>query len=343
MSQFVWTHTKGGVLTDCTTVKLSDPTGTYGVKRLDNDAVISGCEDGTDMTKDATGTYSHTWTDPANDLTYSIYVEWVYNGLTHRVEYERNGPTTTAVVADIEWTANLLTAQVRGELDCDPDAAGGTVPDRLKCVIKEAGVDLWRKEDWQYKLAVATLTTVVGDSDYDPQTDFHEMSQRWLNESSSSASCTGILFTADPIVYQLEYDRNPDRDNGVPRVAFVSQKSGSSHDWEILIEPPANAVYTYRYWYSRLDPWAASDLSDDSVPVWPLSFSKGWHLNATWMAEKAFDKSDKWEKSKKIFDDWLLDQKRENDETISTSKLEPITGDYEDLGARYSIAALPTI
>jgi len=142
---FVWTHKVSGVLTDCTTVKLSDPTGTYGVKRTDNDAVVVA--DGTAMTKDATGTYSSSWTDPTTDLTYSIYVEWVYDGLTHYAEFEIDGPTTTTATSDVEWTVTLLAAQIRGELDQDADAAGGTVPGRLKNIIKESGIELWRASD----------------------------------------------------------------------------------------------------------------------------------------------------------------------------------------------------
>jgi len=70
------TFTIDGALADVTSVKLSDPTSTFGVKRNDNDAVIVA--DGTAMTKVSTGTYEYTFTEPEGGLTYTYWVEWLY-------------------------------------------------------------------------------------------------------------------------------------------------------------------------------------------------------------------------------------------------------------------------
>ena len=83
-----------GALTDVTSCKLSDPTGTYGVKRNDNDAVVVA--DDTAMTKVATGIYEYEFTDPAYDLEYTYYVEWVYDGETHHDEFTKDGPVSAA-------------------------------------------------------------------------------------------------------------------------------------------------------------------------------------------------------------------------------------------------------
>lgn len=72
------------VLTDVTTAKLSDPTGTYGVKRNDTDAVVVA--DGVSMTKIATGSYEYSFTEPASGLSYTAYVEFVYDGQTYHFE-----------------------------------------------------------------------------------------------------------------------------------------------------------------------------------------------------------------------------------------------------------------
>jgi hypothetical protein len=79
-----WTLKIDDVPTDPTSIVLSDPTGTYGVKRNDTDAVVVA--DGTAMTKIATGVYEHTFTAPAAGLTYTYYNEWVYGGETHHHE-----------------------------------------------------------------------------------------------------------------------------------------------------------------------------------------------------------------------------------------------------------------
>lgn len=75
-----------GVLTDVTSVKLSDPTDTYGVKRNDTDGVVVA--NNTSMTKVSTGTYSYTFTEPvaSSVLTYTYWVEWVYEGETYQEE-----------------------------------------------------------------------------------------------------------------------------------------------------------------------------------------------------------------------------------------------------------------
>jgi hypothetical protein len=75
--------TVDGVLTNVTTAKLSDPTGTYGVKRNDTSAVIVA--DGTAMTNSSTGVYDYSFTDVVG-VAYTAYVEIVYGGATYHFE-----------------------------------------------------------------------------------------------------------------------------------------------------------------------------------------------------------------------------------------------------------------
>jgi len=78
------TFTIDDVLTDVTAIVLSDPTGTFGVKR--NDTGVAVVADGTAMTKISTGVYSHTFDEPAAGLSYTYWVEWQYGGETYRYE-----------------------------------------------------------------------------------------------------------------------------------------------------------------------------------------------------------------------------------------------------------------
>lgn len=70
-----------GVATNVTSAVLSDITGTYGVKRDDTDAVVVA--DGTAMTNVGVGQYEYSFTAPANALTYTWVVEYVYDGTTY--------------------------------------------------------------------------------------------------------------------------------------------------------------------------------------------------------------------------------------------------------------------
>lgn len=83
-----------GVLTDVTSVVLSDPTATYGVKRNDTSAVVVA--DGTAMTKVSTGVYRHTFAEPEIGLTYTYWVEWLYGGETYRDEHTVAGTSASA-------------------------------------------------------------------------------------------------------------------------------------------------------------------------------------------------------------------------------------------------------
>ena len=74
-----------GVLTNATSAVLSDPTGTYGIKRDDTGATVVA--DGTAMTNPSTGVYEYTFTAIVG-VAYTAYVEVVYNGATYHLEHD---------------------------------------------------------------------------------------------------------------------------------------------------------------------------------------------------------------------------------------------------------------
>lgn len=94
-SQIAKTFYVDGVATAMTSVKLSDPTGTYGVKRDDTGAAVVA--DDTAMTDLGGGSYSYSWADPAADLTYTYYFEFIYDGKTHWIEGSLAGGTTANI------------------------------------------------------------------------------------------------------------------------------------------------------------------------------------------------------------------------------------------------------
>jgi len=79
------------VLTNVTSIVMSDPTGTFGVRRTDNSATVVA--DGTAMTNLATGIYNHRFTEPAQGLTYNYWEEIVYAGATYYFEKNIVGGT----------------------------------------------------------------------------------------------------------------------------------------------------------------------------------------------------------------------------------------------------------
>lgn len=90
----------GGVLTDMTSVVLRDPTNTFGLRRTDTLEVLVAA--GAAFTHVSTGVYQFIVTDPAPNLTYNYWVEFVFAGETTRLEKFQSGSTGGGVApADI--------------------------------------------------------------------------------------------------------------------------------------------------------------------------------------------------------------------------------------------------
>ncbi|HUU98034.1 MAG TPA: phage head-tail connector protein [Phycisphaerae bacterium] len=106
MSKIVKTFKVDGVATNMTSVKLSNYAATYGVKRNDTDAVV--VVDATAMTNIGTGVYEYEFTDPADDLTYTYVLEYVYGGETYWIEGTLTGPTSYSGLATLAATKTHL-------------------------------------------------------------------------------------------------------------------------------------------------------------------------------------------------------------------------------------------
>lgn len=87
------TFKRNGTLIEVTSAVLRDPTGLIGIKRDDTDEVIVAA--GTAMTNVSTGIYTYSFDEPIGEtgLTYTYWVEWVYEGRTYRDEHQVTGTT----------------------------------------------------------------------------------------------------------------------------------------------------------------------------------------------------------------------------------------------------------
>lgn len=127
-----FTHTVNGVLTDVTSVALSDPAGTFGARRTDTLAAVVA--DGTAMVRQSAGVYTYTFTDPAAGLTYNWWAEFLSNGLTSWAEFNTTGGTSEwdgryvdpEKARDFAGRANLIEYTNLGDVDAgeeDPAVA----------------------------------------------------------------------------------------------------------------------------------------------------------------------------------------------------------------------------
>jgi hypothetical protein len=143
------------VLTNVTTAKLSDPTGTYGVKRNDNDAVVVA--DGTDMTNTSTGVYEYSFTDTV-DIAYTAYVEFVYDGNTYHFEVDI--PARSAEGAMVASYSSLLERVGHHLFGIRSGYSSDQTSDIEEC-IRDGLHDVYTAHKWSFFRPVKEFSTTA--------------------------------------------------------------------------------------------------------------------------------------------------------------------------------------
>lgn len=150
-----YVHTTNGVLSDVTSVVLSDPLGSYGVRRKDTGTVVVPA--GAVFIRDSVGTYHYTFTEPAPNLSYDYSIQWVNGGET---KWQNNTLNTASSLSGVISPAPLAYVQ----MGIDTVACGDTtlaaylqtqsdIPWAMQ-VRKGVTLDLWYN---YYVLALLTL------------------------------------------------------------------------------------------------------------------------------------------------------------------------------------------
>lgn len=164
---------------------------------------------------------------------------------------------TTAPVAGsgvcAPWSVNGLAEQIRGEINMDADAAGGSVPARLSNVIRECGAKLWNGIDWRFRRKQGTLLVAANVATARLPVDFAELDHRWLKETTAKAS---LMFTDDASIFQSRKDYYDSASTGYPNTAFICQDTTrTTWTWYAVLAPTPSDTITYPYWYLLNDPW----------------------------------------------------------------------------------------
>ena len=297
------------------TVRLSDDTETFGVKRQDNDDIV--VEDGQLMDRESQGIYSWTFDDPERDLTYVVAYEFTYDGETHHLEFTE--PGTPSAVGTKRWTRTTLHDHLIGELGSDA-GAGTSGIDRLDDIIEESFGYVHDCHDWRFRQRDATVTVNDGDSSYALTTnysDFAKLDMRTLEETSHNSS---LRFTNDKAEFMNRKSRwtvSGTLQDGAPELAqIVPDTSLATFGWKIEFVPEANATYEYTIPYLCKAP----SLGVTATPKWPDFMFRLWHLNAKWRAQQAmFPDREDWKSTWRHFLGQLEKATAENDETMVTS------------------------
>jgi len=229
-----------------------------------------------------------------------------------------------------------ISAQVRGAINADPDSPGGTTPDRVKQIVRAAGIRIWGIHDWNHRRVPGTLTVTATDTDIDCPDDFAKLDTRWLLEQDAKQP---IRFYEDARQWQRHADEYDSDDTGPPRYALVRTKtSATGYEMEFKLAPIPDDAYTYPYIYLLRDPWshptAGSRLDDTASPQWPADFDEGWRLLATAMAYFQFLPGDqRGFETNRGFRSWVKDAVGNLNETMTGGDTEDtIIDGYDDFG-----------
>ena len=327
-----------GVAFDPTSVVLSDPTGTYGIKADSGGTAVVA--DGTATTKTATGIYTASYASATSGASYTAYFEYVLDGESYWVSKTETA-ATSASSSPVGWSVDTLADQLRSEMDLSPDAPGGAIPDRISKIIREKGRWLFHHEDWLFRKTPGTLTVAAGDTEIVMPDDFKELDSRTMRVSDSGRY--RLIWTQDPSAWQAAKDLIGHTATGTPRVALLYYTAGA---WKAKIWPEAAAAYTYAYWYLKASPWSGDNPIADATVLaptyWPEDFDDGWYALCCYHVYGRYRSDNAWQSFKSEFKEWLAAHKTENNETISDGldQIEDAMGDFQATGAA-SMSWLP--
>jgi len=265
-----FTHSANGVLTDATSAKLSDPTGTFGVKRNDTDAVVVA--DGTDFANASTGRYTYSFTEPAAGLSYTYWIELTYDGRTNHYERTIAGATGggTGAVTFSELKQDVAYYLGYGMTSGDWSSDQLQIIERcvkrgLQRFYRPPPVDGQRyAHEWHFLRPSTTLSTVADTYLYDLPSDFAGL-ERPFNHSPGTSNLNM------PIEERSEFEVSQRiaavGESGRPRIYAIRPKAidyTTGGRYEVLFDPTPDDAYTLQYSYR-----VATEDVGDTRPVPP--------------------------------------------------------------------------
>ena len=187
----------GGVPTSPTSAKLSDATGTYGVKRNDTDAVVVA--NGTDLTETSTGVFSYSFT-AIDGVAYTACVEFVYEGETIRdvvtfaATTASTGLAATVSFSDLQKRISRFAFGTRETSGLDSDKIAD-----INACIEDGLQSVYAAYRWSFLRPLVTIDTVADTYTYDLPTGFDA-----IDGPLTFVSATSCYYRSVPIVHETE-------------------------------------------------------------------------------------------------------------------------------------------
>jgi len=204
-----------GVLTDVTSAKLSDPTGTFGIKRLDTGAVV--VPDSTDMSHVSTGVYQYEFEEPVEGIGYTAFVEIVYLGQTYHFETD-----FSAIIAAPEpgmgvSYSSLIERVGRAMFGIREGFSAAQLDDLHDC-LRDGLHAVYAAHRWSFLRPLQTITTESGVDSYELPLEFDSLEGDLTYEPGKSDYYPPVRVVQESEVRRWRQD---DDLSGRPRLAAV--------------------------------------------------------------------------------------------------------------------------
>ena len=283
-------------------------------------------------TQDAgdTGNYYYDWASTAK-TSGAYLVKWSYVAVSATLlewdYFELEDPTKPNVAASVLTIAD----QIRSEIDANPDAGGGRIPDRIRRRVRQLGSRMWNLQDWLFRRTPGTLTLEAGETEADMPDDFKELDHRVMRATETGSY--RLLWTQDAALWQRAKDlMGHGAGAGIPRFALLYYDEA----WIARFWPEAEADHDYDYWYVKADPWQGAAPIADNIALspthWPVDFDEGWLQLCRVELLKGYRTDDSWKDHVSAWKAWRQQVEEENNEYLSQG-VEPIEDVMGDWGA----------
>jgi len=248
--------------------------------------------------------------------------------------------TGTAAVAATDnvglWSVNTLADDGIAEVVQDRNAAGGTIPDRVKIACRRALIQLWVMKPWQWYRRSGTLTIVAATATADLAADFRQLDSRWVNDRSAARS-NSLTFTNNARDFVAFQGRYAATDTGRPQLALVTRKQATttSWTWQVQLTPLPDAAYSMEYVYLPACPLslpsnAAHYKGDADLVPMPDDFARGWDLLFKQELHRKFGKPERYKMARDAWDEWYKSAVASLNKTM-TDEFEPGRDGYQDM------------
>lgn len=202
------------------------------------------------------------------------------------------GVPVAAGVPRTEWSVNTLCDHMVGLFTVSRNAAGGTIPDRVKNIVRNCLRAVWNAEDWRWQIAIDTLTVDSGDSTITLPQDYRKAATPVVKDVDEGC---WLRFTNNVSRWQKVDSGYTTDDDQHPVLATAIYDDSEDCKWILNITPESDATYNFQFPYLRrcsidlVVGHTDRKIDDDNI-LMPMAMHHLWEAHAFWQLQARYGK-----------------------------------------------------